>query len=161
MNWAPYFRQAYAWAMESPDPSTQNGAVVVDRWGKIVAGGVNDFPPGVAQTAERWERPAKYAYVEHAERSALFNAGGAARGSTLVCCWAACPDCARAIILHGCQRLVTHAESRELRGGSSWDEGIAVADQMLAEAGVELVLWRGRLGIEGLQVRRGGEIWTP
>src|SRR4051812_44655189 len=69
---------AYEYAIHnSTDPSTQNGAVLVHNMGKgrervVVANGANHFPAGVKESPERWERPAKYAWVEHAERNAIF-----------------------------------------------------------------------------------------
>lgn len=133
-------RWAYDMATYSPDPSTQNGAVLCREDGSMVSCTLacNEFPGGVEYLPERWERPLKYALVEHAERNAIFQAarnGVATRYLTLVCPWAACADCARAIIQAGIVRLVRRGNNEtNLR----WDESIAVADRMLNEAGIDL-----------------------
>jgi len=45
-------------ADKSTDPSTQNGAALVDRGSlKIKVLEVNEFPKNVEETPERWERP--------------------------------------------------------------------------------------------------------
>ena len=125
----------------SLDASKQNGAVLAYDDGRVLSltAAWNQFPMGVQMTEERWERPLKYRYVEHAERNAVYAAaamGFPTLGMTLVCPWAACTDCARAIIQSRIVRLVT----RERIPNERWDEEIAIADEMLAEAGVELVL---------------------
>jgi dCMP deaminase len=56
------------------DPSTQNGAVIVDSDDWILGEGANFFPKGVKETEAHWEMPLKYAFVEHAERNAIYAA---------------------------------------------------------------------------------------
>jgi dCMP deaminase len=123
-------------AERSPDPSTQNGAVLVPLAGMLVSG-YNRFPDGVAYSDERWLRPAKYSYVEHAERNAVYAAaryGTLTHGATLYCPWAACADCARAIIQAGIVRLVRLGSMSNTN--ERWDDSVRVGDVMLAEAGV-------------------------
>lgn len=67
-------KQAYEFAKKSNDMSTQNAAFLVDEDGKIYVREINRFPDGVKETAERWERPLKYKFVEHAERNAIYAA---------------------------------------------------------------------------------------
>jgi len=145
-------RLAITAATTSPDPSTQNAALLVRR--KTIAGEihqwpiagpeVNAFPRGVNELVERWERPMKYRFVEHAERAAIYRAvrdGDYAAGSTMVCPWAACADCARAIIGAGVVELITlHREIHE-----RWDLSIGSGDAMLAEAGVTVTFVDGPL----------------
>ena len=93
-----YMAEAYRAATGSPDPSTQNGAVLL--CGDVAISGCNEFPKGVS--AEHWhgEKEGKYARVVHSEVSVLLNAaklGVATAGSTLVCPWAACSNCAKHI----------------------------------------------------------------
>jgi len=59
----------------------------------------------------RWDRPAKYQYVEHAERQAIYNAaflGVSLRGATAYLSWEprVCVSCARAVIQSGVAELV-------------------------------------------------------
>ena len=101
---------AYKVASEnSKDKSTQNSAVIVTP-GQLVAG-VNGLNSRIADKPERHERPAKYMYYEHAERNAIYGCaaqGIATQGLTMIAPWAACADCARAIIAAGITHLITH-----------------------------------------------------
>lgn len=54
--------------------------------------------------SERWERPQKYQWVEHAERNAIYNAarmGIPLKGCTAYITLAPCADCTRALIQSG------------------------------------------------------------
>src|SRR6478752_7606232 len=103
-------RMAYQEALKSPDPSTQNGGIGLDSGGTIIAKGCNDFTHGMEVTSDLFERPKKYAYIEHAERNVLFDSVWRQSGHihTLVVPWAACADCARAIVQCGVHTLVRH-----------------------------------------------------
>lgn len=141
-------RLAYRQALMSPDPSTQTGAVIINPMGNVIGLGFNGYPNGVHHRDERLVRPLKYQVIEHAERNAIFNAGVAGAScaeATMVALWAACPDCARAIIQSGITRLVTHSYYRDFALASTkadrrnWDAEIDIAFVMLEEAGVEVV----------------------
>lgn len=145
-------------AINSPDPATQNAAVIYGATGicrSTIA--VNRFPAGVEESTERWTRPLKYSYVEHAERNAIYAAavqGISTAGATMVSPWAACADCARGIIQSGITRLVT-MEALEARVHEGWDEMMTVGLGMLHEAGVQVCYVAGPLGIK---VRRDGKV---
>lgn len=151
-------RRAYRLALGSPDPSTQNGGIVLDAFGRAMGKGINTFTPGIDVTPDLLERPKKYAYIEHAERSAIFDAfrHGSGPLHTLVCPWAACTDCARAIVLSGITTLIRHE-----RGDSeSWGQSIIDGDRMMRAAGVNIITVTGDLG--GCEpIRYNGELWTP
>lgn len=143
----------------SPDPSSQNAAVLVPEgaWEpSILTASVNEFPQRVRYSDERWERPIKYSYIEHAERNAIYFAaryGVKTRWSTMICLWAACPDCARAIIQADILRLVTLRPTED-GAHSGWDDGIKLAMDMLHESGVKVEYIDGPLGVT---VRRNGK----
>lgn len=161
IDWDYHLRTAYQVALESPDPSTQNGAVLVDEDGTLRAVGCNEFPMGVKYTEERWVRPLKYQIIEHAERNSIYRAannGIMTAGLTMICPWSACSDCARAIIQSGVRRLVRHQEASD-RSPDRWLEEIAVADTMLNEAGIEVISISATLGCQPLL--HSGETWTP
>lgn len=148
--------------MKSPDPSTQNGAILLDSWRPLnYTLAVNEFPRGVEYREERWERPAKYGFIEHAERNAIYAAariGIQTDGLTLVCPWAACDDCGRAIIQAGISRLVT-LRPKTSDTNERWDSSIARAMTMLEEAGVEVLFIDGPLDCHPLL--RNGELYQP
>lgn len=157
----PFLVDAYRAATYSPDPSTQNGALLI-RDGKVIAAGINAFPAGVVDSlATRWERPEKYKWVEHAERNAIYSAarsGNPTWGTAMVCGWAACSDCARAIVQSGVVLLVRHKDAT-LRSPDHWLEEIAVADVILQEGGVQVIDVEGSLGAP--TILHSGVEWTP
>ena len=102
-------------AAGSHDMHTQNGAILVPRAAAYVCVGVNKVPAGIWASPDRLARPAKYEYIEHAERMAIYQAarvGTPTRGATLYCPWFACMDCARAIIVAGITEVVGHVRPR-------------------------------------------------
>jgi hypothetical protein len=72
-----YLLLAYQKATESPDPSTQNGAVIPyqpkcePESDCCLVSACNTFPAGVHNKPDRLERPKKYSYIEHAERGVI------------------------------------------------------------------------------------------
>ena len=161
--WKPTLIETVRYALYSPDPSTQNGAVIV-RGNNVLKDtfAVNEFPRGVHYLDERWERPLKYEIIEHAERGAIYKAakhGYETDGCTLVSPWAACSDCARAIICAGITDLVTLAP-KVSDTNERWDASIATAMTMLSEADVKVHFIEGPLDC-GIVLRRNGEKFIP
>ncbi len=159
-DWKSLMATAYEHAKLSHDPSTQNAALLVNDAGESRLIDVNRFPNGVRET-ERWERPLKYKIIEHAERNVLYQAarsGLQTVGLTMVCPWAACGDCARAIIQCGLKKLVTHKQAHE-KSPDFWRQEIEIAFVMLQEAGVEVVMYDGLIGVEN--VLHTGKLWSP
>lgn len=144
-----WLRLAFQAAAEhSDDPHTQNGAVLAPQSG-FVSVAANHVPAGLAITASRMERPRKYGFIEHAERSAIFSAarcGTKTAGSTLYCCWFACRDCARAIICAGVGEVVGHVRPRALTPGR-WEDEVLAGEAMLREAGVSMRWLAEPLGV--------------
>ena len=65
-------------ALRSKDPNTQLGCVIVGPNHEIRSTGYNSFPRGIRDDVpERLVRPAKYLWIEHAERNAICNAARA------------------------------------------------------------------------------------
>jgi dCMP deaminase len=162
MDHVANFRLAFKVAIESPDPSTQTGAVILDGVsGDIISEGCNEFPGGVRYTDERLERPLKYKYIEHAERNAIFgllrNHYDIPRDADLVmyALWAACADCARAIIQSGIRKLYTHGFYMD-EDHANWDESISVAFEMLTEAGVQVFTVHDQIMESGETLRYNG-----
>lgn len=153
-------KEAYGEAKFSPDLSTQLGAVLYATDGRVAAG-CNTLPRGVKAHPERLERPAKYVFTEHAERSAILKAakyGIRTEGATLYCPWFSCAECSRAIICAGITRVVGH---KEMFDGTPerWAESIANGWTMMQEAGIQLDLITAKLDVE--PIRFHGELWYP
>lgn len=159
-DWRSFLKTAYLKARESHNPSTQNGAVLINDAGKVLISAVNGFPNGVAETKERQIKPLRHKFSVHAERNALYQAaklGIKTNGLIMVCPWATCSDCAQAIIQTGVIRLVVHKQALEKSG--SWKKNIALAFEMLREAGVELMIYDGK--IRAGKILRSGSEWKP
>jgi dCMP deaminase len=163
-----YLLMAYRAALKSPDPSTQNGAIIVfhDLHGRErYHYACNTYPEGVKDQPERLVRPLKYAFIEHAERNVIFDAArdgtfGCYRAADMVMYapWFACADCARAIIQVGIKKVIGHQVIHDKTPGH-WKESINHAYAMFKEAGVETQLIPGELN--GPELRFNGELWRP
>lgn len=146
-------KEAYIYANDnSPDPSTKNGAVLIDENGNILTYGVNRFPTGIAETESRLtDKAVKYRLVVHAEDSVILNAakhGLAVNGSTLYCPYYACSDCVKSIIQAGVKRVVGHAQLMVLAlEHTTWVQSIVDAWETLHEAGVRCHLYNGPIGV--------------
>jgi len=97
----------------SKDTSTHVGCCIVGSDNAIRSLGYNGFPRNVNDDVEeRYERPLKYMWTEHAERNAIYNSsrmGLSLQGSTMYLNGKhgfPCSDCARAIIQCGITTLV-------------------------------------------------------
>jgi dCMP deaminase len=132
-----WMNEAIKVAQSSPDPSVQNGAIIVSRE-NVIGIGCNKLTVGVKSTDERWERPAKYMWVEHAERNAIYGAaylGNSTSFTEMYCPWASCCDCARAIVQAGIS-ILYRLPMGEHEG---WTDSIAVGDSILRSAGVSVI----------------------
>jgi dCMP deaminase len=140
----------------SDDPRTHVGAILLSRDGRTVAA-ANQITRGIHRDPARLTGEQKYRYVEHAERSAIYLAarsGIPTDGATLFCTWYACLDCARGIILAGVREVVGISCLRQATP-TRWEDEIASAERILAEAGVsrrwicdplgEQILFDGRI----------------
>jgi len=154
-------REAYKRASDfSKDPSTQTGAILLTT-GWLNAHGVNEFPLGVKETPERWDRSVNLQYIEHAERNCIYQAaarGLGTYGSTMICPWYACAECARAIIQSGIKRVIGHKACYD-KTPERWRASIQIAFAMLEEAGVECLVYDGNIG--DITIRFNGEEWQP
>lgn len=152
-----YMLYAYEQAVFSPDKSSQNGAVIVGS--SILSTGYNAPPPCTPMVDER---PAKYMVIEHAERMAIYNAANynyAIKYGTMYCPWAACCDCARAIILSGIRQLIVHTERMELTS-DHWKDDVKMALDMLRQNFVEVLYLDGPIdGAPDILV--DGKLWSP
>jgi deoxycytidylate deaminase len=149
-------------ANKSPDPSTKNGAVMVCRPRTAAE------PPRYCKDCNRFStiresalkadptilqpltasRDLRLAWIEHAERNALFTAvrhGYQTSGGTLYCPFAACTDCARAIVLLGIERLVRLGPESFEGYPERWRGSIKIADDIMLAAGVKVDTYRGPL----------------
>ena len=166
-HWRSLLREAYRVAgKESNDPSTQNGALIINREGRVLVSGWNRLPPGIAANPDRLMPPLKDRCVVHAEQAVICEAarkGVALAGLTLVCPWAACVPCACAIISAGIARLVMHEDAFRKTPYRSRDE-VIVARNLFFEAGVEVISCSGAVNdprLDKVKIRFDGAVWYP
>lgn len=97
--------------------------------------------PEFGLIAERWERPAKYAWIEHAERNAVYNAariGTALKGCKAYLNWEPrpCVDCCRGFIQAGIVEVIG-PDIQFPSSGKDWK--FELSQTMMFESGVN---WR-------------------
>ena len=158
-----YLKQAYIYASNSIDPSTQNGAVLLHPLRGIVLGACNELPERIKETPDRWKRPEKYCYVEHAERNAIYRCalkGFSTAGLYMYCPWWCCAECARGIVQSGISKFVGHHLMYEL-ATNRWKESIDRGLELMTAAGIDVVNWDGRIERKDIKVVFDGETIIP
>jgi len=135
-----FYELAQNVAKWSKDTNKQTGAVIVgpDKTEKTF--GYNGFPRGANDNvSERYEKPLKYMWTEHAERNAIFKAakeGLKIDGCSMYVTYFPCADCARAIIQSGIIKVYTpKPDLTHHKWGKSWKESIL----MFTECNVKII----------------------
>ena len=109
-DWDYYFMKiAHEVSKRSLDPSSKFGCVAVSKGNSILSTGYNGPPKGVADSSIPLTRPAKYKYMEHAERNCIYNAarvGIPLENCTFYVTALSCVDCTRAMHQVGAKRIV-------------------------------------------------------
>lgn len=139
LSWDDYFMGlAHLSARRSKDPSTQVGAVIVNRDHRVVGIGYNGFPYGCSDDVFPWGREGKindtkYPFVVHAELNAILNCNQSCRGCSIYVSLFPCNECAKAIIQSGIERVVYECDKY------AETDGVIASKKMLTAAGVQLV----------------------
>jgi deoxycytidylate deaminase len=164
MDYQDLLRQAYQLASdESTDTSTKNGALLVDPVdGHILVGGVNSFVASdMAADSRNYERPRKYQVTEHSERAVIYKAaqrGIPTKGLIMICPWASCSDCARAVVLAGIAFMVGHRPAYD-KTPERWEDEVAAGLEILHASNVPYIFYDEPIG--GVENLFNGEIWYP
>lgn len=134
-----YIKLAELTAQKSKDRSTKSGCVIVGPDKEVRSLGFNGMPRGINDNIdERYKRPIKYKWFEHAERNAIYNAariGTPLNGCSIYVNWFPCSDCARAIIQSGIKEVSFKLDEIPERD-KRWKEDQDLARDMLQEAGI-------------------------
>jgi dCMP deaminase len=133
-----YLELAKHVAQYSKDPSTQTGAVIVDKNNRVISMGYNGFPRGVLDTPERYtDRAIKLKMIVHCEVNAMIFAKVPLDDCTLYT-WpfASCSNCAGVVIQSGITRCVAPVIPEELK--ERWAESLLLSENMFSEAGIQL-----------------------
>lgn len=137
ISWDECFMQmAHIISERSKDPSTQAGAVVVDKNNVVIGMGYNGWPRGIDTDALPWEREGgttetKYAYICHAEENAIYNANNPTKDCKIYCTLFPCNECAKTIIQKGVTEIIY--ESDKYHDAAIWQ----VSRKLLDLAGVK------------------------
>lgn len=131
-----FMRMTHVIAERSKDPSTQNGAVIVDQNNVVVGLGYNGFPRGIDSDVFPWEKDGKlsdtkYAYVCHAEENAIYNSNAKTNGCKIYTGLFPCNECAKAMIQNGISEVIF--ESDKYHEDDIW----VASRRMLDAAGVK------------------------
>jgi len=137
-----YLRICRMVSARSKDPNTQIGCVIVGPAHEIRSTGYNSLPRGIRDdVTERFERPAKYLWMEHAERNAICNAaraGTATEGCTIYVEIMPCMDCARAIVQAGIVEVVVSAARMADYSSEYYDQHFGIVEVLFREANVRV-----------------------
>lgn len=117
-DWNTYFMNLLEpISSRSKDPNTQVGCVIAGPDNGIRSTGYNSFPRGINDNVpERLERPEKYFWLEHGDRSAIYAAakvGTPLDGCKMYLTGLPCMDCARAIVQVGIVEVIYDALKQE------------------------------------------------
>jgi dCMP deaminase len=142
-SWDVYYLDiCKAVGARSKDPNTQLGCVIVGPAHEIRSTGYNSLPRGIRDDLrERLERPAKYLWMEHAERNAIYNAaraGTATEHCTIYVEIMPCMDCARAIVQAGIAQVVISAARMAEYSSEYYDQHFGMVEVLFQEAGVKI-----------------------
>lgn len=149
MDWDEFFFNLNGEiAKKSKDPSTKVGAIIVGPNNEIRAIGFNGLPRKIkdnpVEVPERYERPDKYLWTEHAERNAIYNAartGTAIEGCRIYLEYYPCSNCCRGLIQSGINEIVIDGRGfikREEYWNQRWRDDIIISKKMIAEVGMKI-----------------------
>jgi dCMP deaminase len=119
----------------SKDPSTQCGAVIVDKNHRVISVGYNGYPKSVSDKGLD-NREEKYAKVLHAELNAILFSQRDLKDHTIYVTHFPCAQCASLIVQTGIKRVVTYKPEGGF--GERWDVSNRIAVNTFSEAGVEI-----------------------
>jgi dCMP deaminase len=124
----------------SDDPDTQTAAIIVDESDDFVVAAANEMPVDLERKPSRLQRPEKYSYIGHAERTAICRAarnGYNLEGTTMYLNWFPCCDCALAIVESGISVLYCDQKAYEARKDDP-RYGFDKSMEILIECGVQV-----------------------
>lgn len=150
-----FMRHVYLIASKSKDTRTKIGAILV-RDKRVISEGYNGMPMGVCDCKpERFERPEKYFWFEHAERNSVYTCaryGIATEKTVMFTQGVPCADCARAVIQGGISEVVVHKQWQHFEKEFYWEKWLDSTKRstaMLEEAGIPVRVYDGILGVKG------------
>lgn len=141
MEYSSFMKRVVSYAeAHSKDPSTKVGCIILNTDGNVISECCNSMPFGIdGEVEERWQRPLKYKFVEHAERNCLYDCckrGEKTDGATAIITSFCCGDCARGLIQAGIKTIVSPSpDLTHERWGNEWTLAMA----LLKEANITVI----------------------
>ena len=123
----------------SKDPSTQVGAVIVDKNNRIVSVGYNGFPSNIVDDDRLNDREFKIKHITHAEENALISSGKTCLSGCAIYTYPfqPCQHCAKMIRNFGISKVVSLSSNIQ-----RWEESFKNAREIFQEAGIKLHLFQ-------------------
>lgn len=134
MTWDDYFMGFAEHAAKKSKDSTRVGAILVGPENEVRLTGFNGPPKGVVDAKYKFERPAKYLWISHAEANLIAFAareGISTKGCAVYTTHEPCAACARTLIQAGVTRVVFGPGKTSMS-----DTEFIVARTLFHEAGV-------------------------
>lgn len=138
--------------INSKDPSTRVGAMLVWDDFSLASGGYNGMPRGVPDTPENWGAD-KYDLVVHAEKNAVAHCHVDTKGLYLICNLYPCHICAQLIAQTGVTKIFYSASKRPSDTCSNGHVHVGhkphIADKIFDAAGIVRVRIPGIVQVDG------------
>lgn len=128
---ALFLKMSFTVSEMSKDPSTKVGAIIVATDNRKISFGYNGFVRGIDETPEKWTRPLKYQYVQHAELNAIINCPFDTVGCTLYCTHQPCHRCLEMVAQAGINRIVYATKYANLEHVDIWEEHAKLFKEVL------------------------------
>lgn len=138
-NWDIFFLDmAKYYSTKSKDPSTQTGAVIINKLNEVQSCGFNGFARGILDIKERYlDREYKYLTIAHCEINCIISAKKDLTDCTLYTYpFCSCANCSTYVIQAGIKRCVAPKLPDHLI--ERWGKNTSIAAQQFKEAGVQL-----------------------
>jgi len=152
IDWDFYFMGiAFMCALRSKDPSTRNGAVIVDPKTKhVISCGYNGMPNG-KDDVYTWARegtPNKYDFVIHAEENAILNTTQTLKDCMMYLysekLYLPCKGCMRLIIQSGIKEIIVNGmPSKNTIQTYNWEQSL----YMIQNEGIEIGILNDPIGL--------------
>jgi dCMP deaminase len=151
ISWDFYFMGvAFMSALRSKDPSTRNGAVIVDpKTNHIISSGYNGMPNG-KDDSYTWNRegtPNKYDFVLHAEENAILNATQPIKDCMMYIysekLYMPCKGCMRLIAQAGIREIIVTGIIKENTDVYNWEP----TKYIISTEGIEVGILNDPLGM--------------
>jgi dCMP deaminase len=138
--------------LNSKDPSSRVGGLLVRPDFSVASTGYNGMPRGIPDTPENWG-PDKYDLVVHAEKNAIAHCHVDTEGLYLICNLYPCHICAGIISQSGVKRIFYSASKRHDSSCSNGHVHIGhkphIADKIFDAAGIKRIRIPGIVFVEG------------